>query len=87
MKYKSICGDVMGWIFEEVLFIGYVVDGGLIFLEIILKIDVKELKLWVKLFYVELVKKIVFLFVGEDEILIFDLSGKCIMVWNWLFIF
>lgn len=82
MKYKSTRGDVTGQTFEEALFTGYAADGGLILPETIPKIDAKELKSWAKLSYVELAKKIVPLFVGEDEIPTSDLSGKCTMVWN-----
>lgn len=86
MKYSSTRGDVTGRTFEEALFTGYAADGGLILPETIPKIDVNKLKSWAKLSYVELAKKIVPLYVGEDEIPSSDLSGKFTMVWNWLFI-
>lgn len=85
MKYKSTRGDVTGQTFEEALFTGYAADGGLILPETIPKIDAKELTSWAKLSYVELAKKIISLYVDEDEIPSSDLSGKCTMVWNWLF--
>eukprot|EP00105_Crassostrea_gigas_P042287 XP_019926435.1 PREDICTED: LOW QUALITY PROTEIN: threonine synthase-like 2 [Crassostrea gigas] len=74
MKYKSTRGDVTGRTFEEALFTGYAADGRLILPETIPKIDAKELTSWAKLSYVELAKKIVPLYVDEDEIPSTDLS-------------
>lgn len=74
MKYKSTRGDVTGQTFEEALFTGYAADGGLILPETIPKIDAKELTSWAKLSYVELAKKIISLYVDEDEIPSSDLS-------------
>lgn len=81
MKYKSTRGDVTGRTFEEALFTGYAADGGLILPETIPKIDAKELTSWAKLSYVEQAKKIIPLYVDEDEIPSSDLSGNfCLMI-------
>ncbi|XP_061180477.1 threonine synthase-like 2 [Saccostrea echinata] len=68
MKYKSTRGDVTNRTFEEALYTGYAEDGGILLPETIPKIDVKVLKSWTNLSYVQLAKKIIPLYVSEDEI-------------------
>ncbi|XP_062602967.1 threonine synthase-like 2 [Saccostrea cucullata] len=68
MKYKSTRGDVTNLTFEEALYTGYAEDGGILLPETIPKIDSKVLKSWASLSYVQLAKKIIPLYVSEDEI-------------------
>lgn len=66
MKYCSTRGGVKGWTFEQALFSGFLKDGGIILPETIPKIDVQTLKTWSKLSYLDLMKKIVSLYVSEE---------------------
>ncbi|OWF40335.1 threonine synthase-like 2 [Mizuhopecten yessoensis] len=75
MRYCSTRGGVTGLTFEEALYTGYAEDGGIILPETIPTITTDTLKSWSKLSYVGLVKEIVPLFVGEDEIPKDELNG------------
>jgi threonine synthase len=78
MKYKSTRGGVHGLSFEDALYTGYASDGGILIPESIPVISKETLKSWVPLSYKELAKKIVPLFVTEDEIPMSKLDGKYI---------
>lgn len=68
MKYKSTRGRVCGLSFEEALYTGYASDGGILVPEVVPSINNDTLKSWVKLSYKDLAKKIIPLFVSDDEI-------------------
>ena len=74
MKYISSRGKETGLSFEEVLFSGYAKDGGLYFPETIPKIDLETLKTWKNLSYPEIVRNVMQLYIGEDEIPTEDLK-------------
>lgn len=76
MKYISTRGGVSGLTFEEALYTGYAEDGGILLPETIPVIDKSTLKSWAQLTYSQLAKKIVPLYVGEDEIPTADLNGN-----------
>ena len=74
MKYISSRGAETGLSFEQVLFSGYAKDGGLYFPETIPKIDLETLKTWKNLKYPEIVRKVMQMYIGEDEIPTEDLT-------------
>ena len=76
MKYKSTRGDVTGLTFEEALCTGYAEDGGILLPETIPKVDTNQLKSWANLSFIELAKKIIPMYVSEEEIPSSDLNGK-----------
>ncbi|XP_078310780.1 threonine synthase-like 2 isoform X3 [Crassostrea virginica] len=74
MKYKSTRGDVTGLTFEEALCTGYAEDGGILLPETIPKVDTNQLKSWANLSFIELAKKIIPMYVSEEEIPSSDLN-------------
>jgi len=74
MKYMSSRGLEKGLSFQQVLFSGYAKDGGLYFPEVIPKLTAEELEGWSHCTYPEIVKKVMSLFIGQDEIPANDLS-------------
>ena len=74
MKYISSRGAETGLSFEQVLFSGYAKDGGLYFPETIPQIDLETLKSWKKLKYPEIVRNVMQMYIGEDEIPTEDLK-------------
>lgn len=68
MKYCSTMGGVKGLSFEDVLFSGYLEDGGMALPESIPKVSLETLKSWAGLSYRDIVLKIVPLFVTEEEL-------------------
>ena len=74
MKYISSRGEESGLSFEQVLFSGYAKDGGLYFPETIPQIDLETLKSWKQLAFPEIVRNVMQLYIGEDEIPTEDLS-------------
>ena len=74
MKYISSRGGEAGLSFEQVLFSGYAKDGGLYFPETIPQIDLETLKSWKQLAFPEIVRNVMQLYIGEDEIPTEDLS-------------
>ncbi|XP_025096225.1 threonine synthase-like 2 isoform X1 [Pomacea canaliculata] len=68
MKYCSTRGKVSGLSFEDVLFSGYLADGGMALPEVIPEVPSETLKSWVGLSYKELVQKIVPLYVSQEEL-------------------
>ena len=74
MKYISSRGAETGLSFEKVLFSGYARDGGLYFPETIPKIDLETLKSWKNLKYPEIVRNVMQMYIGEDEIPTEDLK-------------
>lgn len=76
MRYCSTRGGVNGVTFEDALYTGYAEDGGILLPEKIPFITKETLASWAKLSYVDIVKKIVPYFVGEDEVPHGDLIGK-----------
>ncbi|XP_046562759.1 threonine synthase-like 2 isoform X1 [Haliotis rubra] len=73
MKFASTRGGARGLTFEEALYSGYAADGGILLPESVPQISTDTLKSWAGLSYVQLVKKIIPYFVGE-EIPLEDLS-------------
>ena len=76
MKYRSTRGGASGLTFEEALYTGYATDGGILLPETVPAVDRDTLKSWAPLTYPQLAKKIVPMFVGEDEIPSSDLNGN-----------
>ena len=74
MKYISSRGAETGLSFEQVLFSGYAKDGGLYFPETIPKIDIETLKTWKNLKYPEIVRNVMQMYIGEDEVPTEDLK-------------
>ena len=74
MKYISSRGAETGLSFEQVLFSGYAKDGGLYFPETIPKIDLETLKTWKNLKYPEIVRNVMQMYIGEDELPTEDLT-------------
>merc|ERR1719411_1556822 len=74
MKYISSRGAETGLSFEQVLFSGYARDGGLYFPETIPKIELETLKSWKNLKYPEIVRNVMQMYIGEDEIPTEDLK-------------
>jgi Threonine synthase N terminus len=66
--YGSTRGTGSVLTFEEALFSGYLSDGGLVVPQKLPTVDVDTLKTWSSLSYVELVKKILPLFIPDNEI-------------------
>ena len=52
----------------QVLFSGYAKDGGLYFPENIQKLSTEQLEEWSKLTYPQIVKKVMEVFIGEEDI-------------------
>lgn len=76
MKYCSTRGKVSGLSFEDVLFSGYLADGGMALPEVIPEVPSETLKSWVGLSYKELVQKIVPLYVSQEELPLVVLEGR-----------
>ncbi|KAK7110629.1 threonine synthase-like 2 [Littorina saxatilis] len=74
MKYCSTRGRVQGLSFEEVLFSGFLEDGGMALPEIIPTVSLETLKSWAGLSYRDVVLKIVPFFVSEEELSFGDLE-------------
>ncbi|XP_001629599.2 threonine synthase-like 2 [Nematostella vectensis] len=74
MKFNSTRGKVKGLSFEEAIFTGYALDGGLLLPQAIPKLEIKILKEWATLSYKELCYEILSLFVSEEEVLRHDLK-------------
>ena len=74
MKYISSRGEETGLSFEQVLFSGYAKDGGLYFPETIPQIGLETLKSWKNLSYPEIVRNVMQLYIGENEIPTEDLT-------------
>lgn len=78
--YGSTRGSVSGLTFQQTLFSGYLGDGGLVVPQRLPAVDLETLKTWSSLSYVELAKKILPLFIPDNEIKESVLGGKrCIM--------
>ncbi|XP_070539628.1 threonine synthase-like 2 [Ptychodera flava] len=76
MKYTSTCGGVSNLTFEQALFsTGFVKDGGLLMPESVPVVSQDTLKEWKDLSYPELCKRIVPLFISEQEIPRNDLNA------------
>lgn len=65
MCYILICGQVLVLIFEEVMMIGLVCDGGLYVFEIVLMFSVDEVEDMVGKFYEDIVFVVMCLFLGD----------------------
>ena len=76
MKYCSTRGGVQGLSFEDVLFSGFLEDGGMALPETIPHIPMETLKSWVGLSYRDIVLKIVPLFVPEEDLPAADFESK-----------
>ena len=76
MRYKSTRGNVQGFSFEDVVFTGYASDGGLFMPETIPHVDKDTLQKWKAWTYLELCKEIMSLFISQEEVPHYDLSGK-----------
>ena len=76
MKYRSTRGGVKDCSFESALFSGFVSDGGILLPEQYPKLDAETIKAWSTLSYVDLVKRILPLYIGTDEIPTADLNSK-----------
>jgi len=74
MKYISSRGGEKDLSFKQVLFAGYAKDGGLYFPESIPTLSKETLESWSKLGYPEIVKNVMSLFIGEEDILSDDLE-------------
>merc|ERR1719209_2423756 len=68
MKYISSRGLESGLSFQEVLFSGYAKDGGLYFPEKIPKLTAETLEEWKNLSYPDIVKNVMGMFIGEEDI-------------------
>lgn len=68
MKYCSTRGKIRDLSFEDVLFSGFLGDGGMALPETIPKVSLDTLKSWAGLSYRDLVLKIIPLFVSEEEL-------------------
>ncbi|XP_076461377.1 threonine synthase-like 2 [Babylonia areolata] len=68
MKYCSTAGKVQGLSFEDVLFSGYMEDGGMALPETIPAVSRETLKSWAGLSYRDIVLNIVPLFVSQQEL-------------------
>merc|ERR1719209_369698 len=68
MKYISSRGLESGLTFQEVLFSGYAKDGGLYFPEKIPKMTAETLQEWKNLSYPDIVKNVMGMFIGEEDI-------------------
>jgi len=68
MKYISSRGLESGLTFQQVLFSGYAKDGGLYFPESIPKLSLETLKEWKNLSYPDIVKNVMGMFIGEEDI-------------------
>jgi len=68
MKYISSRGLESGLSFQEVLFSGYAKDGGLYFPEKIPKLTAETLEEWKDLSYPDIVKNVMGMFIGEEDI-------------------
>jgi len=68
MRYMSSRGQESGLSFEQVLFSGYAKDGGLYFPERIPKLSTSELEEWSRLTYPQIVKKVMEVFIGEEDL-------------------
>ncbi|XP_071089839.1 threonine synthase-like 2 [Haliotis cracherodii] len=66
MKFASTRGGVRGLTFEDALYSGYAADGGILLPESIPQISLDTLQSWAGLSYVQLVKKVIPHFVGEE---------------------
>ncbi|KAK7508731.1 hypothetical protein BaRGS_00000297 [Batillaria attramentaria] len=75
MKYCSTQGGVSGLSFEDVLFSGFLGDGGMALPESIPEVSMETLKSWAGLSYRDLVLKIVPLYVSEEELPATALEG------------
>jgi len=73
MKYISSRGGEKDLTFQQVLFAGYAPDGGLYFPERIPKLEAGQLESWKSLSYPDIVKKIMKMFISQDEIPVEDL--------------
>jgi threonine synthase len=80
MKYCSTRGHVTGLQFEDVIFSGFLADGGMALPESIPQISKETLISWAGLSYRDLVLKIVPLFVSEGEVPFSDLQSKIIVI-------
>lgn len=76
MKYRSTRMSVHGLTFEEVLFNGYLSDGGMAIPEVIPLVSVATLKSWAGLTYRDIVLKIIPIYVGEDELPLVELQSE-----------
>lgn len=74
MRYCSTRGGVTSQTFEEALFTGYCSDGGILVPEHVPTVSRGDLKLWQKLSFPDLAKKILRLFIDEVEIPTADLE-------------
>ena len=79
MKYCSTRGGFKGLTFEEAVFTGFKSDGGILLPESIPKIEPTTLKSWANLSYPDIVKKIVPLFISEEEIPRADVNGSILI--------
>jgi len=68
MRYMSSRGQESGLSFEQVLFSGYAKDGGLYFPESIPKLSSDQLEEWSRLTYPQIVKRVMEVFIGEEDI-------------------
>lgn len=75
MKYCSTRGKVSGLSFEDVLFSGFLADGGMALPEDIPPVTKETLLSWAGLSYRDLVLKIVPMFVSEEEITFGELQS------------
>jgi len=75
MNYKSTRGADSNTSFEQVLLSGYCSDGGIFMPSFIPKIDIDVLRGWARLSYIELVKKLMPIYIPNEEISFEELSG------------
>jgi threonine synthase len=66
--YGSTRSSASGLTFEQALFSGYLGDGGLVVPQKLPTVDIETLKTWSSLSYVELAKKILPMFIPDNEI-------------------
>jgi len=74
--YGSTRGFVSGLTFQQSLFSGYLSDGGLVVPNKMPTVDIDTLKSWPSLSYTELAKRILPLFITDNEIEGTVLQGK-----------
>ena len=76
MKYHSTRGGLKNHSFEDALFSGFVSDGGILLPQSYPKLDQRTIAAWAGLSYVDIVKKILPLYIATDEIPAADLNGN-----------
>jgi len=82
MKFRSTRGGVCGGTFEEALLSGYAADGGLSLPEDPPVLSREEWKQLAMLSYPQLVKKMLRLFISQEELSDSELDGEQTQFWG-----